>query len=551
MKYFNVILLRKMIRTIFFILLLPVCLHSQQLLDPVKWILPADYPRVRYLNDRFFNVHDTLKNSYIFDLENSKLIPTKYYMIEPVKRKDENQPIFYSAYVVDSTIEKVGYFLDRVGKVLLDENLNEVINQQIKRVKFCHGTFCIARLNGADIIIDTKAKKINKISTNLYASPDYYDSYFVASSGGINIPDITALVDYSGKITQKFPSGILILGGKNQTFFNFSTPKDGMISWGIVSRDGDIIVPEEKEEATSCNRKSYFTYHMDGKIAILMSENGVIDFSGEIFSFKQFSNKLTIAIDRGGKCGLVNADGIFKLPMEYEKIGYSDLGNLSAYNHYYGFGNKKGASIFFDRRLTNVRQTNFDEIGTSCKQFIAVNKDGKWGVMNTEGEKIIDCQFRSNPTSYYNFYVKENCPIMFLKLGKSFLIGAFEGDDITLFNDQGEKLKTLNFRRKKTSESITLFFDRKIPLLDEDWELPLWLNEFKLPKELLALIKIDEKEPLIFKGQRGEGRSGRLGLINSNEKWILEPSYESLWEFGDNMFLIKRNKRKGIIKVER
>ena len=532
-------------------------------IDNIEWVLEPNFERIRILSDRFLNIHDTLKNSFIYDFEKEELIPTEYLLIEPVEYLGDNTPLYYSAYIDDSNIEKVGGFWDNLKRVLLDENLEEVVDLDLNRVKFCNGQFCLAMTKETkDVIIDTKVKSVTNLPDNIFtASVDFSNSNFIAGKSENNsFPGKMYLIDYKGEIINSFPDEIYLSGGENEYFSEYFSRGSGTLQNGIISNKGEIIVKPE-EDARVFEEKNYVIFQRDRGQSILLNSEGIVNLGDEIFNIEPFNEKNVLVQNKQNKVGLSDYNGKIVIPLDYEKIGFKNSDKLSEYNQFFLFANKKGASIYFDRAIKNIKQTPFDAIGTTCERLLAVKKNNKWGVVDKTNEVILDFGYSPYKISYHyiNPYVYEDCPIVFIKKNNSYFIGVFEGDFFTLFKENGEKIIRFNFIDKKTDFYITFPTDEEIFTTLVMRPMPSYHSKFrtkiKLKGEVLDSLQKSSngklfKDNEIFIATVGDGRKEKAGLINAKQEWVLLPENISITSLRNGFYRVRKNKKNsGVVRI--
>lgn len=209
----------------------------------------------------------------------------------------------------------------------------------------------------------------------------------------------------------------------------------------------------------------YFAAYQDGKW-------GVINQAGnEVYPFNQ--EEMIIVPD--------NTKGVFILTTEvdYETETYKTIAK-----------NDKGETLFSDYEMVEAID-NFDDAGNLWYEddVLRVRKDGKYGIINLEGERLLDCQY-----------------------------------------DKIESLKGID-------NSLIIQKDGKVGIASDIGEI---IVEPQYSKVLPFGTKYSD-------GYIVTGEDGKSGIIGGNKKTVLEPIYEEVRPVvSTNLYVVKQD---GVLKV--
>lgn len=125
----------------------------------------------------------------------------------------------------------------------------------------------------------------------------------------------------------------------------------------------------------------------DGAAFILMTNNGRIHDTG--FTSFQLTGPEGIQwpaiVEKKGKIGLVNANGVMKVPLKYDDITW-----IGATYFRVRKGKKVGVVNSNGKEILSM---NFQEVGKFSERFFSVKQDDKWGYMDARQKLMIAYQF--------------------------------------------------------------------------------------------------------------------------------------------------------------
>lgn len=278
---------------------------------------------------------------------------------------------------------------------------------------------------------------------------------------------------------------------------------------------------------------------------------GLIDFDGKEIT-KNIYNKLEnlqstegkFLVEKDGKFGIINLNGSVLVKTSYDVVktdGYYDkksgyiysgfiTGNKTEDGYRYGYISYDGKIILKEEYNSLTRVPNMEKI------YLIISKDGRYGLYQ-ESKKVIN-------TEYQSISYMDNGGIIIQK-NKNYGIASLEGK--ILVDTKYEKIESKGiylYAENKDEKEVYDINGNKIDINfnkfiyetnNENYRIILLTNneknyygiESKTGKELVVptynYIEYVFKDYFVAKDE-----SGKLGVINSNGKKIIEFKYDTL-----------------------
>ena len=205
-----------------------------------------------------------------------------------------------------------------------------------------------------------------------------------------------------------------------------------------------------------------------------------------------------LLISNGTKYGVIKLSGTALFPLEYDSIVHE--------NTFFALKKESGWFLYnrFGRRLTN---DPFNLIKTKGEILFPVQKDGKWGYLDFNGNIAIACQYdQAYPFKYARAIVKQ-----------AELYGVINAFGQWLIPPQYREITMINKGLYLTQKQ-----DRKLLLNDRHDVVFETYNQ--LTPHSFGLLEIDEK--------------GKKGLINKYGRPVFGLKYDSISELLDDNYYI-------------
>ncbi len=416
-------------------------------------IIKCDYNEMILVPDKnkgiFIVFEDVNYNNETFKTkvinENGEEIFTEYNMVQPIENTDGSN-IWYENNVLKYEKDNKYGLINFEGKVILEpnyDNINVIPGIEKSLIVEKDGKKGLVTTALGEVIIPTEYKEITSLTKS------YEDGYIVkndANKFGVISPDKTTLVEVKYdeiknvtgngyyvvlengvlEVIDKKGTVILNKGFNNIEEINadkFIINKDG--KYGLISKTGENVI-ENKYDSLKYSFSNYYIAELNGKYGIIdENSNEIIGFNYEnIIYIKEAdffeaekSNFTTDIIDRNLKVVLndiivseLNIDNGYLRVRENDDYKYYNLKLeektnkevlttntlfLVKENGKYGYENKNGSRIV-ECIYDDAKEQN--EFG-----YCAVNKDGKWGVLGSNGAEILTPSVNLEDYLYIDF----------------------------------------------------------------------------------------------------------------------------------------------------
>ena len=234
-------------------------------------------------------------------------------------------------------------------------------------------------------------------------------------------------------------------------------------------------------------------------------------------------NKVYI-VKKNGKSGVVDKQGNFFLELEYDVI----TSNYVAKDGKYGIINLV---------KTEVVPLKYDKIEYLSIGHLSFLEDQKWGVMTTNGRKIIAPKYSKITQDFFEDYLllhDENDKIgLFNKMNRRIV-----------FKPQFDELVKIEKRIKPKKVTAANFYDEKNPYFKAKKNSKLGIVDMGgniiiqlLYSELEEVLDPESLVGFIYKNDKN------VGLIDSEGMIIYPDNYKEIKYLNQNMFSLKKKKR--------
>lgn len=518
-------------------LLLSVQLSSQ--IDSSHWLIGPSLQQFEQLSKHTLFYTDTTGKSFIYNIEESTTSPTEFSQIKTIEYSFSKEHIFF-----------IGHLNDQ--QFLLDSNLNKVVPEAFEKISFCNKTHCVAKDEEYRItLINISKKSVKQLPETVkqvHISEKVADILLVEQEKEDWVAKYQ-LYDYEGQLLHSFNKGDFVFLHESSDYISV-TPA-GMKSNGIFDIKGTYLVAPSKQHIpeNSFLLPDFTTYHEENKQPLLFNKEGAVTLAPTITNLVPINERFIAATKRNGKHGILDKDGKMLLSFDYTKLSPTDPSfHYSIYNQYYATADKKGAAVYIDRQSGAIHSTSFDAIGTSCKDFLAVQKEGKWGVADKTGRLIIKCQYANSTFeekmllhSYSGLVLYEEIPIAFHPVGASYLISVFADKEWHFYDTTGKQIgksATLPYKEKMC---ILLpyrqVFYKDRPLISIFSNYALFSFEILDFFQNSPVLKRAAKDQNFLVSKKLKYRFPAFGLINASKKWLAPPKFSQLTLIQRNLYI--------------
>ncbi len=459
--------------------------------------------------------------------------------------------------------------------------------------------------NGFGVLNKSKKEIIpfNYSSIRFYQTEEDVDGYIISkiipNYGFINQKGeriIECKYQEAGKFSEKLSplelngkwgfadkSGEIIIDFKYKNadvFLNgYSIVFDGKY-YGAINSKGDTILPFKYSYLSHAN-DSLVVFESQRKYGIISIVNGdtiILPFYKNKFEFNR-SGLAIVKSDDG--YGVINTKGKVVVKDKYDKLGNISLNNLiwakekKNYKLFDAFSGNKLSSKYsklFDESNSLILYKGrklFGYLNTKGEVFIkekyrnalpfinnlAIVKEKKYfGVIDTDGNTVIPFEWESIEYQGDNFLVR-NPKGKFMIINKEGKI-LFQLNEIKIVSGYQNgiaiaknKIGQVFFIDEKGENIFNLFFDAAEPYnegmarvkIKEKWGLLDEKGEFILQPTYHSIDTFYEQRAMV-------SISPVFGACSFKGNILIEPLYEEITPVGNNIFLVKKDKKMGYIK---
>lgn len=165
--------------------------------------------------------------------------------------------------------------------------------------------------------------------------------------------------------------------------------------WGVVNLQGEIIIPFEYENIDPLPKSGFFNVKKD--------KWGVVDKNGKeiiapkytSFYTEEFEEDDLAWVSINGKDGILNYVTAKELiPCEYDDLSY---------NYDFIETLKNGKHILYNKKYQPIPNATYDKIEDfkGNADVAIVHRDGKKGLIDTQGKEVLPCKFKDIKPDYY------------------------------------------------------------------------------------------------------------------------------------------------------
>lgn len=279
--------------------------------------------------------------------------------------------------------------------------------------------------------------------------------------------------------------------------------------FGLINRANNLIVPMKFEVIEP--------FYLG--IALVAAEEGYafIDQEGNVMSEMYFDYATDFAngfaiVSKNGKKGMLNPSMAFQIPMVYNQLSITSDTLLVA----------KNDSVFglIDFNNDTITPFVYDRIDDFSGELALVQKGTKYGYLNNKGELQIPIKYEYTlSASIWGKF--QNQVAKFQKSGKFGVI-----------DEKGKELSPAIFENLK-DYSITQIYPVKKKGL---WGFANSKLQLKISYQFQTVGSFSTNELAVAENDTA------VGLINTNGEWFWEPSFSSILQVSDSLYMVSKQK---------
>jgi len=356
-----------------------------------------------------------------------------------------------------------------------------------------------------------------------------------------------------------------------QTSLFLPFKKNGL--WGFINEEGLEMIEAVYEEVN---------YFSEGLAAVSRNDKyGYINKSGKVMipfmwdDAEAFKNNCAV-VSKENKFGLINRNGEFLIPLQYEELtepvedicvvmnneksGYIGRnGNpitklifdmaadfhdgfaIVGIDELYGLIDSKGNLVF---------EAEYEHLSWASTELLRVGNNGSWGLINRVGEKILEIEYdavgdfhdglalvaKNSKCGFVDSKGKIIIPLNY-RFAENLLTNAVFSNGYVVINNKGKNtvLDTLGVRIQFPGyENTGRPSEGLIPVQkNRKWGYVDYHGKIKIPCIYQEAYSFSSSGAIVKADQQ-------LGIINSEGKWILEPSYDDISKIENNYILSRQ-----------
>jgi hypothetical protein len=278
--------------------------------------------------------------------------------------------------------------------------------------------------------------------------------------------------------------------------------EDGM--YGMYDENWKVVIPAEYKYLGSCTEDGLILFSEDGK------EYGYLDKDGKVVIPEQFAGAYSFAggiavvlekKDDGYRYGVIDKKGNFLIDYQKKQMYNLGEGRVACKNA------STGKYCVWDKTGNEIISAKYDDINPFTCGLANVEKNGKWGYINTKGEEVIPCRYYKT----YSFY------------GDVADVQKSEDSRWEIIDKKGESLITL-----KENENLAYYFINGLGLVKNEET-----NQYRY---------ITKKNETVYKWEPGSSSmpEKRLSPEERRMQYMLSTEYAPLFH---DMQRMKENEK--------
>ena len=429
--------------------------------------------------------------------ERKEEILTDYQNVEPIQLQNISSDLMYEKSVLK--YEQDGKFglIDFEGK-----EITKPIYESIDGLPYKEGELLVKQ-DGKYGVINIKGNKLVDIKYDRISVDGYYTS----------------------ENNYKFAGYII------------SNTTDEGYRYGYINYDGKLLLEPEYNELSRVigiedDENAYILCAKNGQYGIMKNDEELIPNEYQSIEYDE-SNKL-FTIEKSKKFGIANLDGNIIVPTEYSQIDITGIYLYAQNSQGVTVYNNDGTQVNIDRNIAILNTSNE-------KYKIRINNENgtKYGVINEDGEQIIEEKYNYIEYLFDNYFIVSN---------EQSKLGVIDDDDnvkIELNNDALQKIEGTNvIQATTTADSTTRLYSKDMSQVCEmtNANVEIADNYIKISND--TETRYFDKDGKELKNTEvypnntlfAKKENDKWGFVNKNGNIVVEAKYDKVTEFNEYGF---------------
>ena len=429
--------------------------------------------------------------------ERKEEILTDYQNVEPIQLQNISSDLMYEKSVLK--YEQDGKFglIDFEGK-----EITKPIYESIDGLPYKEGELLVKQ-DGKYGVINIKGNKLVDIKYDRISVDGYYTS----------------------ENNYKFAGYII------------SNTTDEGYRYGYINYDGKLLLEPEYNELSRVigiedDENAYILCAKNGQYGIMKNDEELIPNEYQSIEYDE-SNKL-FTIEKSKKFGIANLDGNIIVPTEYSQIDITGIYLYAQNSQGVTVYNNDGTQVNIDRNIAILNTSNE-------KYKIRINNENgtKYGVINEDGEQIIEEKYNYIEYLFDNYFIVSN---------EQSKLGVIDDDDnvkIELNNDALQKIEGTNvIQATTTADSTTRLYSKDMSQVCEmtNANVEIADNYIKISND--TETRYFDKDGKELKNTEvypnntlfAKKENDKWGFANKNGNIVVEAKYDKVTEFNEYGF---------------
>ena len=429
--------------------------------------------------------------------ERKEEILTDYQNVEPIQLQNISSDLMYEKSILK--YEQDGKFglIDFEGK-----EITKPIYESIDGLPYKEGELLVKQ-DGKYGVINIKGNKLVDIKYDRISVDGYYTS----------------------ENNYKFAGYII------------SNTTDEGYRYGYINYDGKLLLEPEYNELSRVigiedDENAYILCAKNGQYGIMKNDEELIPNEYQSIEYDE-SNKL-FTIEKSKKFGIANLDGNIIVPTEYSQIDITGIYLYAQNSQGVTVYNNDGTQVNIDRNIAILNTSNE-------KYKIRINNENgtKYGVINEDGEQIIEEEYNYIEYLFDNYFIVSN---------EQSKLGVIDDDDnvkIELNNDALQKIEGTNvIQATTTADSTTRLYLKDMSQVCEmtNANVEIADNYIKISND--TETRYFDKDGKELKNTEvypnntlfAKKENDKWGFANKNGNIVVEAKYDKVTEFNEYGF---------------